>query len=118
MNKVTDPRAIIDRKVLVGRLSALVADSATPKSKLRPKVRECLISVLAAGRAEVQKRFEEQKASGAETVAANCLLIDQIIRVIHDYAVEHVLAQGVRTQGEQIAVAAQGGYGRGELCPH
>jgi [protein-PII] uridylyltransferase len=118
MNKVSDPRAIIDRKELVVRLAGLAGDADTPKSKLRPKVLECLKAVLAAGRAEVQKRFEEQKASGAETVAANCHLIDQIIRVIHDFAVEHILTQGVRTQGEQIAIAAQGGYGRGELCPH
>lgn len=118
MNKVSDPRAVIDRKTLIGHLGELAGDPQTPKSKLRPKVLEHLKSVLAAGRAEVQHRFEERKASGAETVAANCHLIDQIIRVIHDFAVEHILPQGVRTQGEQIAVAAQGGYGRGELCPH
>jgi [protein-PII] uridylyltransferase len=118
MNKVTDPRAIVDRKSLIARLSAIATDPETHKSKIRPKVLECLKSVLAEGRAEVQKRFEELKASGAETVAANCHLVDQIIRVIHDFAVEFVLPQGVRTQGEQIAVAAQGGYGRGELSPH
>ncbi|MBF0268163.1 MAG: [protein-PII] uridylyltransferase [Alphaproteobacteria bacterium] len=118
MSKVADPRAIIERKELIAKLDALAGDPETPKSKLRPKVLECLKTALAEGRAEVRRRFEEQKASGAETVAANCFLIDQLIRVIYDFAVERILPQGVRTQGEQISVAAQGGYGRGELSPH
>lgn len=118
MNKVSDPRRIIDRKALVVRLSELAAEPGLTKSKLRAKVLEHLKSVLAEGRAEVRHRFEHLRATGAETVAANCHLIDQLIRVIHDFAVDHILPQGVRTQGEQIAIAAQGGYGRGELSPH
>ncbi|MBF0166317.1 MAG: [protein-PII] uridylyltransferase [Alphaproteobacteria bacterium] len=118
MNKITDPRAIIDRKSLIARLEALAGDGETARAKLRPKALEILKEALASGRAEVRQRFEDHNASGADTVRANCHLIDQIIRVIYDFAVQFVLPQGVRTQGEQISVAAQGGYGRGELCPH
>jgi [protein-PII] uridylyltransferase len=118
MKRVPLPRAVIDRKALIVKLEALIGDPALPRSKVRPAVLALLKDALAKGRAEVKRRFEDREADGGAVVKANCLLIDQLIRVIHDFAVEHVLAQGVRTTGEQISIVAVGGYGRGELSPH
>jgi [protein-PII] uridylyltransferase len=51
------------------------------------------------------------------TVREGCFLIDQLIRLIHDFAAEHEFPQGVRTLGETMSLVAVGGFGRGELAP-
>ena len=43
--------------------------------------------------------------------------MDQLIRVLFDYATAHFVRRGVPTTGERISVVAIGGYGRGELAP-
>ncbi len=114
-SKVRKQRDVIDRKALTARLAAIAAQGL-PKHKVRPAVLEAFKDALARGRAEVQRRFEERN-NGTETVRENCFLVDQIVRIIHDFAVTNVLAQGVRTTGELLSVVAVGGYGRGELSP-
>lgn len=116
MHKVRRPRDIVDRKVLIGRLEAVLAEDV-PKYKRRGRVLEVFKAALADGRAEVRRRFEERNL-GTETVRENCFLIDQLVRTIYDFAVTHVLDRGVRTTGELLSVVAVGGYGRGELSPH
>ena len=50
-------------------------------------------------------------------VRANCHLVDQLIRTIHDFAFTSVYPLANPTTGEVLSIAATGGYGRGELAP-
>jgi [protein-PII] uridylyltransferase len=92
----------------------LPADSAA--SDLRPRLIEALRRTLADGRAAIRRDFENG-ATGATTVRANCRLIDGIVRAVLGIAANRVYPSANPTQAERIAVAAVGGYGRGELAP-
>ncbi len=117
MAHISKRRDIIDRKALVGALDDLVGWSGySPKTQAR--VLEIFKEALGKGRAEIRRRFEEERAPGAEVVRANAYLIDQLVRVIHDFALEYVYPAANPTPGEQLSVVATGGYGRGELAPH
>ncbi|MBF0391371.1 MAG: [protein-PII] uridylyltransferase [Alphaproteobacteria bacterium] len=116
MGAIRRQRAIIDRRAVINGLDDLLAGDA-PRSKRRGRVLDYLKSVMAAGKTEVRKRFDEH-GRGSVTVRENCFLVDQLVRVIHDFAVEHEIGGGVRTAGEMLGVVAVGGYGRGELSPH
>lgn len=115
MNKIPAQRSVIDRRALIQRLADLVAEEL-PRHKRRARVLEIFKDTLNTGRAEIRARFEAG-GSGTETVAENCFQIDQLIRTVHDFAVEHEFPHGIRTQGEAMSLVAVGGYGRGELSP-
>ena len=117
MVRIPRPRRIIDRKALSAGLDELAGWSGY-SAKTKPAVLETFKGALAAGHAEVRRRFEEERASGAEVVQANAYLMDELVRAIHDFALAHVYPAANPTKGERLALAATGGYGRGELAPH
>ncbi|MDP6121899.1 MAG: bifunctional uridylyltransferase/uridylyl-removing protein, partial [Rhodospirillales bacterium] len=117
MARVHKPRDIIDRKALAGALEDLAQWSGySPKTQKR--VLKLLKDALAGGRAEIRRRFEDEGITGAHNVCAGTHLIDQLIRAIHDFALGYVYPAANPTKGEQVAVAATGGYGRREMAPH
>ena len=61
---------------------------------------------------------KSEAITGAEVVQANAFLVDQLVRCIYDFANTRVYPCTAADRGdEQMAVAATGGYGRGELAP-
>jgi [protein-PII] uridylyltransferase len=115
MSPVPRPRDIVDRRALQTQLEDLA--EAIQGVPTRKAVSALLKEALIAGRAEVQKRFESG-ASGTETVHALAFLMDQIIRALYDFTQTRVFPRPNPTSGEQMALIAVGGYGRGELAPH
>ncbi|MDR3440404.1 [protein-PII] uridylyltransferase [Telmatospirillum sp.] len=114
-SKIKNQRVIVDRQQIIGRLGALIAEGRS-KTQRRTKALEIFKQAYQAGYAEIRRRFESH-GQGSEVVRENCFLVDQLVRLIHDFATEHEYPAGVATTGEVMSVVAVGGYGRGELAP-
>ena len=114
-SKIKNQRGIIDRQAILAQLEAVLAEDL-PKPKRRPKILAIFKDALKTGHDEVRRRFEGH-GQGTEAVRENCFLVDQLVRLVHDYAVEHEYPTGVATAGQSMTIAAVGGYGRGELSP-
>ena len=116
MVSIAKPRDIIDRKALLAELEELVGWSGyTPKTQ--GQVLDIFKTAFNRGWDEVRRRFEEDGVPSRHVAAANCYLVDQLIRSIHDFALKSVYPLANPTTGEVLSLAATGGYGRGELAP-
>ncbi|MEQ9448199.1 MAG: nucleotidyltransferase domain-containing protein, partial [Rhodospirillaceae bacterium] len=116
MSTIYKPREIIDRRQVHVALDAIAAEDTSEEVK-RPAVLETMKTAYKAGFDVIHERFEKSGASGTDTVAAHSYLMDQVIRIIFDYAISYSVRRGVPTTGERISIVAIGGYGRGELAP-
>ncbi len=109
---------IVDGAALRVALTALTSDSDGDGTS--PQVRKQLVALiraqLATGHAAAERMLEED---GSGTACAQRLshLMDAIIGALCDYACAHVYRSKNPSNGERLAVAAVGGYGRGTLAP-
>jgi [protein-PII] uridylyltransferase len=92
-------RAIIDRRSVADRLGAM------PNSEAAAILGEAL----AAGRAEIARRLEEQPGNGRAAARATAFLHDQLVRLVHDFVTS--------APGAGLALVGLGGTGRGEMAP-
>ena len=108
--RIPKQRDIIDRRAVAHALTDLAALTGDAQ---RARALKLFKDVLASGRIEVQRRFEEDRATGAEVVRYNAFLMDQIVRLLHDFTASYVL----KAKSTHLSILAVGGYGRGELSP-
>ncbi len=113
--RVPRQRAIVDRRALAEGISALAEEKG---ESARQDVVEALREALEAGRAELSERLQQKPSAGHECVHGHAFLIDQLVRVIHDYVTAHVYPVANRSTAERLSVLAVGGYGRAEMAPH
>ena len=113
--RVPGQRAIIDRRELAERIATIARDHG---ADARQPVVAALRDALDRGRAELARRLSEKPSAGHECTAGHAFLIDQLLRVIHDYVTAYVYPAANRTSGERLAILAVGGYGRAEMAPH
>jgi [protein-PII] uridylyltransferase len=114
---LADRRAIIDRRTIADVLEEL-GTSGRGLADKRAALAVILRSALDSGRAEIARRLETHPSRGREACQAQAFLIDQIIRLLHDFTVQHLYPSGNRTSGERLVLIAVGGYGRAEMAPH
>lgn len=115
MYRIPNPRAIINRKVLIAELDEQGRwGPDTPRG--RANALQIFKAALYRGVGEIRGRFEAELMSGAEVVQANAFLVDQLVRCIYDFAENRVYPASGPGEG-CMSVAATGGYGRGELAP-
>ncbi len=117
-NKTLELDALIDSGALRQALTNATADANGDgySQKIRSKVLALLKEASKAGR----ERAKEQLFKDGDGTACAWRIShvqDELIRVIHDFAVTHVYRSKNATAAEQIAITAVGGYGRGTLAP-
>ena len=117
---IPDRRKIVRRRALEEALAALVEDLPSGGEPPRPAVLAVLRDALARGRAEIRGRFEAAgplRNDGPAVLAATSYLMDQIVRVLFDFADRYAYPAANPSTAERLGVVATGGYGRGELAP-
>jgi [protein-PII] uridylyltransferase len=115
MSETKRQRDIIDRAALAEEIAVLRTEARDDMGG-RKAVLERLRAALEAGRDVVRRRFEDGKASGTRAGANLTFLFDQIIHIAHDVAAEEYPSANP-TSADRLAIAAVGGYGRGEMAP-
>lgn len=114
---LADRRAIIDRRAIADVLEELGTSGRSLADK-RAALAVILRAALDGGRSEIAQRLETHPSRGREACQAQAFLIDQIIRLLHDFTVQHLYPSGNRSSGERLVLIAVGGYGRAEMAPH
>ena len=113
--RVSDQRAIIDRRTLAEAIAKLAAHKG---DKARGDIVKLLREALEAGRAEIAQRLKDKPSAGHECAGAQAFLIDQLLRVVHDHVTADIYPVANRSSAERLAILAVGGYGRAEMAPH
>jgi [protein-PII] uridylyltransferase len=109
-------RDIVDRTNLSERVNDAFEDGAEHTS--RGQIVVLLQEALAQGRSEIARRLVAAPGQGYHAAQEQAFLIDQLIRVIYDHVTQNLYPVANRSKGEQLALLAVGGYGRGEMAPH
>uniref|UniRef100_UPI003782EB85 [protein-PII] uridylyltransferase family protein n=1 Tax=Inquilinus sp. TaxID=1932117 RepID=UPI003782EB85 len=113
------PLDIVDPAALERRLHEATAPGNTQgdAQAQRAEILATLRETLAAGRAVIRRRFVEEVGTADACVAESAYLMDVLIGALASLTVSRLFPVSNPTVGERFAVAAVGGYGRGELAP-
>ncbi|MFC3230000.1 [protein-PII] uridylyltransferase [Marinibaculum pumilum] len=118
MYEIPHRRRIVARAELLQALGCYgrVGGPLSDPSAARALALEVLRPALQAGEAELRRRFESG-GRAREILHGRSYLIDQLVRVLFDFASTRVWPLANPTEAEKLSILAVGGYGRGELAP-
>src|SRR5262245_58253949 len=109
-------RDLLDGAALAADLAKLADAHAGREAELRSAVAQRLKAALAEGRAEAERLLLEDRR-GRLCAERLCLMQDEIIRVLYEFAARHLYPSQNPSEAERMTVVATGGYGRGLLAP-
>lgn len=107
---------IIDSRALRVKLSTAALDNIGDDAAARARAMDLLHGALFRGRLIAQERLQ-QGADGLDTARLLACVQDEVISALYDFTTTHVFRARNPTEGERMAIAATGGYGRGVLAP-
>ena len=109
---------LVDSTLLREELSSLTEPSSCDGSAaaVRSRVLAALKERIAAGK-RLAERLLIEDGSGTACAQRLSHLMDEIIRVLYDFAATHVYRTKNPSAAERMAIVAVGGYGRGTLAP-
>jgi len=110
------PSELIDGDAIVLDLKALAATHAGRERELRAAVAPRLKAALLGARADAEALLLKDR-HGRRCAERLCLMHDEIIRILFEFAAGELYPVQVHSQAERMAVIATGGYGRGLLAP-
>ena len=116
VDAIHNRRAIIDRRALADGLASGLARCENFADRRR-LLADTLRGALLAGRTEIAERLEAHPGRGLEMATAQSFLTDQLLRLACDTVVASLDPLANPTQSERLALAAVGGYGRGQMAP-
>ncbi|MFC3071646.1 [protein-PII] uridylyltransferase [Shinella pollutisoli] len=107
---------LLDVAALRARCEFIASTNADYRDRMRRELLAAFKQANAAGR-ERAKALLFADGSGLQCAARISWLQDQLISVLHDFALNHVFSAGHAAPAQHITVTAVGGYGRGTLAP-
>jgi len=107
---------LIDGDAIVADLKALAATHAGRERELRAAVVPRLKAALLQARAGAEELLLKDR-HGRRCAERLCLMQDEIIRILFEFAAGELHPARVRSQAERMTVIATGGYGRRLLAP-
>jgi [protein-PII] uridylyltransferase len=107
---------LIDIDALAAEVAQLAKDRTGGERELRTGVAQCLKAALNEGRREAERLLMRDRR-GVLCAERLCLMQDEIIRVLYEFAGKYLYPSDNPSEAERMAVVATGGYGRGLLAP-
>lgn len=100
----------------LARLLAGIDQTTSDPTRLRERMVPELKRIIEEGRAAAEENLRRHR-DGMACARELCGLMDAVIQTIYAAVVKRLYRADNPTAGEQIAVVATGGYGRGTLAP-
>ncbi len=95
-----------------------IAESDAPIAAKRLEAAKLLRAAHEERRAAIKARFLSGRRLGAETAKEIAVATDAVVVAAFRFVKERLFRLGAPTKAERIALAAVGGYGRGEMAPY
>ena len=114
---MTEKKGVFDQEGLSAAVQEVVSWSGY-SAKTHKELFDLFRSALETGEAEIRRRFEEDAWRASDIICARADLIDGLLGELAALTMNAVYPAANPTKGEQVAIVAVGGYGRGELAPH
>ncbi|MCV3736588.1 [protein-PII] uridylyltransferase [Rhizobium sp. TRM96647] len=117
-SKVTVPAhsGLLDVTALRAKCEFIASANAEQRDRMRQALLAELKKAYQLGREQARELLFAD-GSGLACAGRLSWLQDQLISIVHDFALNHVFSAAMAPEAARITVTAVGGYGRGTLAP-